>query len=57
MSHYELIHQQLRLFIDTPKIDDNLRLMLTLKVLNPNMPFIYCGQIITPSWLLEHAVN
>ncbi|WP_273548210.1 protein kinase domain-containing protein [Xenorhabdus khoisanae] len=55
MSHYESIHPQLRLFTDMPEIDDNLRLMLTLKVLNPDMPFIYRGEIITPSWLLEHT--
>ncbi|MDC9598233.1 AAA domain-containing protein [Xenorhabdus anantnagensis] len=55
MSHYESIHQQLCLFTDTQKIDDNLRLMLTLKVLNPDMPFIYRGEIITPSWLLGHT--
>ncbi|MBD2797138.1 DUF4011 domain-containing protein [Xenorhabdus sp. 18] len=55
MSHYESIHPQLRLFADTPELDDNLRLMMTLKVLNPDMPFIYRGEIITPSWLLEHA--
>ncbi|PHM54408.1 protein kinase domain-containing protein [Xenorhabdus sp. KK7.4] len=55
MSHYESIHTQLRLFLDTQDIDDNFRLTLTLKVLNPDIPFIYCGEIITPSWLLEHA--
>ncbi|WP_244175567.1 protein kinase domain-containing protein [Xenorhabdus vietnamensis] len=55
MSHYEAIHPQLRLFADTQEIDDNLRLMLTLKVLNPDMPFIYRGELITPSWLLEHT--
>ncbi|WP_340617964.1 DUF4011 domain-containing protein [Xenorhabdus entomophaga] len=55
MSHYESIHPQLRLFTDMPEIDDNLRLMLTLKALNPDMPFIYRGEIVTPSWLLEHT--
>ncbi|MBD2823607.1 DUF4011 domain-containing protein [Xenorhabdus sp. 5] len=55
MSHYESIHPSLRLFTEIPEMDGNLRLMLALKVLNPDMPFIYRGEIITPSWLLEHA--
>ncbi|MBW7983326.1 AAA domain-containing protein [Enterobacillus tribolii] len=34
--------------------DDDFRLMLALKQLNPNMPLILRGEIVTPAWLLEH---
>ncbi len=35
-------------------MDDSIRLTLVLKILNPNMPFVYRGEIITPSWLLDN---
>ncbi|MBK5074687.1 DUF4011 domain-containing protein [Budviciaceae bacterium CWB-B4] len=38
-------------------LDDNYRLMLVLKLLNPNMPLILQGEIVTPSWLLEHPLE
>ncbi|EKT62955.1 AAA domain-containing protein [Providencia burhodogranariea] len=43
--------QQLANNID---IDAGLKLLLALRILNPNMPFIYQGEIITPAWLLEN---
>lgn len=35
-------------------LDDDYRLLLVLKLLNPNMPLILRGEIVTPSWLLDH---
>lgn len=38
-------------------LDDNYCLMLVLKLLNPNMPLILQGEIVTPGWLLEHPLE
>nr|WP_314265482.1 AAA domain-containing protein [uncultured Moellerella sp.] len=38
------------------ELNPNYQLMLVLKLLNPNMPLIYQGAIVTPSWLLEHPL-
>lgn len=38
-------------------IDDDFRLMLALKLLNPDMPLIHQGHIVTPGWLLEHPLE
>lgn len=38
------------------EINQDIKLTLALKILNPNMPFIYRGEIITPAWLLEQPV-
>ncbi|MEQ4777838.1 AAA domain-containing protein [Providencia huaxiensis] len=54
--------KQLQGFLDSEKsldeseqseINQDIKLTLALKILNPNMPFIYRGEIITPAWLLE----
>ncbi len=37
-------------------VDDHCRLMIALKLLNPEMPLILRGDIVTPGWLLEHAL-
>ncbi|GAB1440937.1 hypothetical protein MASR2M36_37220 [Providencia sp.] len=38
------------------EVNQDIKLTLALKILNPNMPFIYRGEIITPAWLLEQPV-
>lgn len=54
--------KQLQGFLDNAKplegapqseMNQDIKLTLALKILNPNMPFIYRGEIITPAWLLE----
>lgn len=35
-------------------LEDDFRLMLALKLLNPEMPLILRGDIVTPGWLLQH---
>ncbi|MCD9127658.1 AAA domain-containing protein [Luteimonas fraxinea] len=39
------------------ELDDDFRLMLALKILNPDIPLILRGQIVTPGWLLEHPLE
>jgi primosomal replication protein N'' len=43
--------RQLRLFED---ISDDFRLALALKTLNPSLPLVCRGDIVTPGWLLDH---
>ncbi|OWJ61630.1 AAA domain-containing protein [Paraburkholderia caledonica] len=38
-------------------IDDDSRLMIALKLLNPEMPLILRGDIVTPGWLLKNALE
>ncbi|QJI29218.1 DUF4011 domain-containing protein [Pseudomonas sp. ADAK18] len=38
-------------------LEDDVRLMLALKLLNPEMPLIQRGEIVTPGWLLEHPLE
>lgn len=33
------------------------QLMLVLKILNPNLPLILVGEIVTPNWLLQHPLE
>ncbi|SUB84274.1 Uncharacterized conserved protein [Pragia fontium] len=42
--------------VELTDLNDNYRLMLALKLLNPSMPLIYQGEIVTPAWLLEHPL-
>jgi primosomal replication protein N'' len=38
-------------------VDDDSRLMLALKLLNPEMPLILHGDIVTPGWLLDNPLE
>ena len=38
-------------------IDDDARLSVGLKILNPTMPLVRGGEIVTPAWLLQHPVE
>lgn len=38
-------------------LSSDIQLMLVLKVLNPDMPLILKGDIVTPSWLLQHPLE
>src|SRR5215472_11116017 len=39
------------------RLDDDTRLMLGLKILNPNMPLVRAGELVTPGWLLQHSLE
>ncbi|MDR0635127.1 MAG: DUF4011 domain-containing protein [Azoarcus sp.] len=38
-------------------VDDDDRLMIALKLLNPDMPLILRGDIVTPGWLLQNPLE
>lgn len=48
------IRSGIRQLAHIDEISDDLRLSLGLKVLNPAMPLIAKGNIVTPGWLLDH---
>ncbi|MES2069869.1 MAG: AAA domain-containing protein [Pseudomonadota bacterium] len=47
----------LRQVIAHDGIDDDCRLMIALKLLNPEIPLILRGDIVTPGWLLKNALE
>lgn len=47
----------LRQIVQQEGVEDDFRLMLALKVLNPDIPLIHQGHIVTPGWLLEHPLE
>ncbi|MHC9084888.1 AAA domain-containing protein [Luteimonas sp. RIT-PG2_3] len=38
-------------------LEDDFRLMVALKLLNPDIPLIHRGRIVTPGWLLEQPLD
>ncbi|UCZ85726.1 AAA domain-containing protein [Pseudomonas sp. L5B5] len=47
----------LRQVVQHDGLEDDWRLMLALKLLNPEVPLIHRGDIVTPGWLLEHPLE
>ncbi|EPM53472.1 hypothetical protein A256_11580, partial [Pseudomonas syringae pv. actinidiae ICMP 19103] len=47
----------LRQVVQHEGIEDDFRLMLALRILNPEIPLIHRGDIVTPGWLLEHPLE
>ncbi|MCC8936020.1 DUF4011 domain-containing protein [Bradyrhizobium sp. Arg68] len=44
----------LRQILRTEDVQEDLKLSISLKALNPSMPLIVRGNIVTPGWLLDH---
>jgi primosomal replication protein N'' len=38
-------------------LDEDSRLLVALKALNPELPAVWRGEIVTPKWLLDHPVE
>lgn len=47
----------LRRLLQEDAIDEDCRLMIALKLLNPELPLILRGNIVNPSWLLQNALE
>lgn len=45
---------QLQQLVDNAEISPDFKLTLALRILNPNIPFVFQGEIITPAWLLDN---
>lgn len=39
------------------EIDDETRLSIALKILNPDLPLVRRGEIVTPGWLVQHPAE
>ena len=50
----EKMRSAIRTVMRREGIDDDTRLSVALKLLNPVMPLVRAGEIITPQWLLQH---
>jgi hypothetical protein len=48
------LQAELRQLARVEELADDLRLTLALKALNPAMPLVSRGEIVTPGWLLDH---
>ncbi|WOH80472.1 protein kinase [Bradyrhizobium sp. BEA-2-5] len=47
----------LRQILRVQDLSEDLKLSLSLKTLNPSMPLIVRGNIVTPGWLLDHPID
>lgn len=47
----------LRQILRMENLQDDLKLSISLKTLNPSMPLIVRGNIVTPGWLLDHPAD
>lgn len=48
------LRRQVRAYAELEGASEDMRLALTLKALNPAMPLVVRGEIVTPGWLLDH---
>jgi hypothetical protein len=54
-GHHPELRAELRAIAALDGVSEDLRLALALKALNPSMPLVVRGEIVTPGWLLDHA--
>lgn len=52
--HPEL-RAEIRSIANLDDVSEDIRLALALKALNPSMPLVVRGEIVTPAWLLAHS--
>jgi hypothetical protein len=48
------MRNEVRRYAELEEVSPDIRLALTLKTLNPSMPLVCRGEIVTPNWLLDH---
>ncbi len=53
-GHHAELRAELRAIAGMDGVHEDLRLALALKTLNPSMPLVVRGEIVTPGWLLDH---
>jgi primosomal replication protein N'' len=46
--------RKVRSYLELGEVSEDVRLALALKALNPAMPLVVRGEILTPGWLLDH---
>jgi primosomal replication protein N'' len=53
----ERMRAGIRNIVRREELDDDTKLGLALKQLDPDMPLVRAGEIVTPAWLLQHPVD
>ncbi|WP_229664633.1 AAA domain-containing protein [Sphingomonas metalli] len=48
------LRTEVRSIVALEGVSEDMRLALALKALNPSMPLVVRGEIVTPGWLLDH---
>lgn len=53
-GHHADLRAEIRSIAALTDISEDMRLALALKALNPSMPLVVRGEIVTPGWLIDH---
>ncbi|HTU10981.1 MAG TPA: AAA domain-containing protein [Allosphingosinicella sp.] len=53
-KHHPELRAEIRSIAALDEVSDDFRLALALKALNPSIPLVVRGEIVTPGWLLDH---
>lgn len=51
------LRAEIRQIASLDSVSEDFRLALSLKALNPAMPLVVRGEIVTPGWLIDHATE
>jgi hypothetical protein len=54
-GHHPGLRAEIRSIAALDRVSEDIRLALALKALNPSMPLVVRGEIVTPGWLVDHA--
>jgi len=54
-GHHPGLRAEIRSIVALTEVSEDIRLALALKALNPSMPLVVRGEIVTPGWLVDHA--
>jgi primosomal replication protein N'' len=53
-GHHPDLRREIRAIASLDEVAEDFRLALALKALNPSMPLVVRGEIVTPGWLVDH---
>ncbi|MCP4069682.1 MAG: DUF4011 domain-containing protein [Phycisphaeraceae bacterium] len=53
-GHHADLRAEVRTIAALEDVSEDFRLALALKALNPSMPLVVRGEIVTPGWLIDH---
>ncbi|QNA83795.1 DUF4011 domain-containing protein [Sphingomonas sp. So64.6b] len=53
-GQHQALRVEIRAIVLLTDASEDMRLALALKALNPSMPLVVRGEIVTPGWLIEH---
>jgi hypothetical protein len=53
-GHHPALRTEIRSIAALDEVSEDVRLAVALKALNPSMPLVVRGEIVTPGWLVDH---